>query len=62
MRHLFQKTTKADFTEAVERLTGRKVIAFISADNINPDVASELFILDAQPNGERQSDTVHPSA
>jgi len=52
MRHLFQKTMEAEFTEAVERLTGRKVIAFISGNNVNPDVASELFILDGPPNGE----------
>lgn len=46
MRHLFQKTMETEFTDAVERLTGRKVIAFISGNNTKPDVASELFILD----------------
>lgn len=46
MRHLLQRTMQADFTEAVERLTGAKVVAFLSGNNINPDVASELFILD----------------
>jgi uncharacterized protein YbcI len=46
MRHLFQKTMEADYTAAVERLTGRKVIAFVSGNNTNPDIASELFILD----------------
>jgi uncharacterized protein YbcI len=47
MRHLFQKTMETEFTNAVERLTGRKVIAFISGNNTKPDVASELFILDS---------------
>jgi uncharacterized protein YbcI len=37
----------AEFIEAVERLTGAKVVAFISGNNIDPDVACELFILDA---------------
>ena len=46
MRHLFQKTMEADFVQAVERLTGTNVIAFISGNNVNPDIASELFILD----------------
>lgn len=46
MRHLFQKTMEADFIQAVERLTGHQVTAFISGNNINPDIASELFILD----------------
>ena len=35
-----------DFREAVERLTGRKVLAFISGNHIDPDIAAELFILD----------------
>ncbi len=47
MRHLFQETMSADFTEVVERLTGCRVVAFISGNNVNPDVAAETFILDA---------------
>jgi len=47
MRHLFQKTMEADFVQAVERLTGAHVTAFISGNNIDPDIASELFILEA---------------
>jgi uncharacterized protein YbcI len=47
IRHLFQETMEADFREAVERLTGRKVLAFISGNHIDPDIAAELFILDA---------------
>jgi uncharacterized protein YbcI len=49
IRHLFQETMEADFREAVERLTGRKVLAFISGNHIDPDIAAELFILDAPP-------------
>ena len=30
----------------IERLTGCKMLAFLSASNIDPDVAAELFILD----------------
>ncbi len=47
IRHLFQETMEADFREAVERLTGRRVLAFISGNHIEPDIAAELFILDA---------------
>jgi uncharacterized protein YbcI len=50
MRHLFQNTMRPDFTAAIERLTGRKVIAFISGNNTDPDIASELFILDRPIN------------
>ena len=49
MRHLFQETMEVDFRAAVERLTGKKVIAFISGNHIDPDMAAELFVLDAPP-------------
>jgi uncharacterized protein YbcI len=59
MRHLFQETMEADFTAAIERLTGRSVVAFISGNHVHPDVAAETFILDSpltnavvsKPNG-----------
>jgi uncharacterized protein YbcI len=47
IRHLFQETMAADFREAVERLTGRKVLAFISGNHVDPDVTAEVFILDS---------------
>jgi uncharacterized protein YbcI len=49
IRHLFQETMAADFRAAVERLTGRKVLAFISGNHLDPDIAAELFILDGPP-------------
>jgi uncharacterized protein YbcI len=49
IRQLFQETMEVDFREAVERLTGRKVLAFISGDRIDPDIADELFVLDGPP-------------
>jgi uncharacterized protein YbcI len=30
----------------VERLTGQKVLVFLSASHIEPDVAAAIFILD----------------
>jgi uncharacterized protein YbcI len=47
IRHLYQETMQGDFIEAVERLTGRKVIAFISGNQTDPDIATEVFVLDA---------------
>jgi uncharacterized protein YbcI len=46
IRHLLQETMTADFQEAVERLTGRKVLAFISGNGLDPDIAAEVFVLD----------------
>jgi len=46
MRQLFQESMEDDFKEAVERLTGRKVTAFVSGNHVDPDIAVETFILD----------------
>jgi uncharacterized protein YbcI len=47
MRHEFQKTMREDLTAAVELLTERKVIAFMSDNHIDPDMAVESFVLDS---------------
>jgi uncharacterized protein YbcI len=52
MRHLYQQTMAEEFKEAVERLTGRKVVAFISGNHTDPDIAVELFILDGVPGAD----------
>lgn len=46
MRHRFQQTMEIDFREAIERLTGRSVIAFISGNDVDSDFAAEMLILD----------------
>ena len=46
IRRLFQRAMEPDFREAVERLTGRHVVAFMSGHQLDPDIASELFVLD----------------
>ena len=47
IRQLFHVLMEADFRAAVERLTGRRVVAFLSSNHIDPDVAAQVFILDA---------------
>ncbi len=47
IRLLFHETMEAAFREAVERLTGRKVLACINGNHLDPDIAAELFILDS---------------
>ena len=44
-RSLFQRTMRVDFTEAVERLSGRTVIAFMSQNHIDPNYGLEAFVL-----------------
>ena len=48
-RVAFQVGAEDEFTATVERLTGRAVTAFLSANQTNPGVASELFFLEAPP-------------
>jgi uncharacterized protein YbcI len=37
---------REDAIASIEKLTGRKVIAFMSASHIDPDLAAELFVLE----------------
>jgi uncharacterized protein YbcI len=48
-RVAFQTDTEDEFTAAIEGLTHRKVIAFLSANQTTPGMACELFFLDAAP-------------
>jgi uncharacterized protein YbcI len=48
-RVAFQTDTEDEFTAAVERLTHRRVVAFLSANQTKPGIACELFFLDAAP-------------
>lgn len=48
-RVAFQAATEDEFTAAVERLTQRTVVAFLSANQTAPGVACELFFLDGAP-------------
>ena len=49
MRHEFQITMRADLTTAIQELTGRRVVAFISGNHIDPDVGIEAFLLEEEP-------------
>jgi uncharacterized protein YbcI len=46
----FQEVMAAPTTEAVERLTGRKVIGYHSQITFHPDYAFEIFVLDEAPD------------
>jgi uncharacterized protein YbcI len=44
-RKAFQKCMGPDLIAAVERITGQQVIAFLSDNHIDPDIAVESFVL-----------------
>ena len=46
LRRLFQGVVRDQAIEAVERLTGHKVLAFLSDHAVDPDYAVEVFILE----------------
>jgi uncharacterized protein YbcI len=48
-RIAFQEGAQDEFTAVIERLTGRAVTAFLSANQTSPGVACELFFLEAPP-------------
>jgi uncharacterized protein YbcI len=48
-RMFFQHAAEEQFREAVERLTGRKVWAFVSGIDTSTDVSSEIFYLEPLP-------------
>jgi uncharacterized protein YbcI len=47
MRHNFQKMMGERYKGAIEELTGRKVVAFLSQAHVEPDITLEVFMLDA---------------
>ena len=49
LRHEFQGTMRRDMVDAVESITERKVIAFMSDNHVEPDMAIEAFVLEPRP-------------
>ncbi len=52
-RVTFQTDTEDQFTSAIESLTGRQVVAFLSANQTTPGCACELFFLAEDPSAPR---------
>jgi uncharacterized protein YbcI len=52
VRMFFQHASDQDFIGAVERITQRKVISFVSGIDTHNDVSSEVFYLEPEQVGE----------
>jgi uncharacterized protein YbcI len=66
MRRKLQRTMREELVALVERLTGCKVTALMSDNHIDPDMASEVFVLDrpvpaAPPQPDKPPPTGEPS-
>jgi uncharacterized protein YbcI len=45
LRRTFQEVMGGELRAGVEALTGRRVLAFMSANHVEPDLAAEIFVL-----------------
>jgi uncharacterized protein YbcI len=54
-RSAFQVAMKQRFISAVERLSGREVLLFMSNHHVGPDLEVEVFMLKPVPAGAAQS-------
>jgi uncharacterized protein YbcI len=52
MRHRFQEAMREDLIALVEKHMERNVVAFMSSNHIDPDMAAEVFVLEPLPEGE----------
>lgn len=52
LRHEYQEAMREESSAKVAELTGRKVVAFLSANHLDPDLAAEIYVLDGPPDRE----------
>jgi uncharacterized protein YbcI len=56
LRAEVQGTMRQALCAVVEEELGRRVVAFMSANHLNPDYMAEIFVLDAAATGEPSFD------
>jgi uncharacterized protein YbcI len=60
MRRDFQALMKKRYSEMIEELTGRKVLAFLSQAHVEPDLTVEMFLVDGPLPGFGALELVDP--
>ena len=60
LRREFQRLMETRYTEMVEELTGRKVLAFLSQAHVDPDLTVEMFLMDGRLPGFGALELVDP--
>jgi uncharacterized protein YbcI len=60
MRRDFQRMMKARYSEMIEQLTGRGVLAFLSQAHLEPDLTIEMFLMDGPLPGFGALEVVDP--
>ena len=51
MREDFQRVVARDYTDTIERLTDRRVVAFLSHAHVEPELTVEVFFVDRPLDG-----------
>ena len=49
LRREYQEAMREETSDMVAALTGRNVLAMMSANHLDPDLAAEIFVLDGPP-------------
>jgi uncharacterized protein YbcI len=52
LRDALERTMRDDLVREVEGLTGSKVVAFMSATHLDPDMSAQMFVLDRSVTAE----------
>ena len=60
MRHEFQNMMSKRFTDTIEELTGRNVLAFLSQAHVEPDLTLEIFFVDGPLEGFGAVEIIQP--
>ena len=60
MRRDFQQLMKVRYSEMIQELTGRKVLAFLSQAHVEPDLTIEMFLMDGPVPGFGALELVDP--
>jgi uncharacterized protein YbcI len=53
LRHEYQEAMREESSDKIAQLTGRNVTAFMSANNLDPDLAAEIYVLDGAPTSSQ---------
>ncbi|MGO9887818.1 MAG: Na-translocating system protein MpsC family protein [Solirubrobacteraceae bacterium] len=62
MRRDFQRMMKVRYSELIEELTGRHVLAFLSQAHVEPDLTVEMFLMDGPVAGFGALELVEPGS
>jgi uncharacterized protein YbcI len=61
MREDFQRVMAGHYSETIEQLTGRRVVAFLSQAHVEPDITMEIFFIDTPLAGFGAVEIIEPT-